>query len=123
MRTIFCLFEKKVYFRSMNISVYDIIQSKLAVNQDDGVKLFESLHIENFSNTSISFINIDLLSSLFLNESIGRLAIIYGEKISSINFIYPQDKPLFKSKVEDVIENALMGDEYDHLVDEAKLTI
>jgi len=107
----------------MNISVYDIIQSKLAVNQDDGVKLFESLHIENFSNTSISFINIDLLSSLFLNESIGRLAIIYGEKISSINFIYPQDKPLFKSKVEDVIENALMGDEYDHLVDEAKLTI
>lgn len=107
----------------MNISVYDIIQSKLAVNQEDGAKLFESLQSNDFSNSAISFDNIDLLSSLFLNESIGRLAMIYGEKVNSIEFIYPQDKPLFKSKVEDVIENALMGDEYDHLVDEAKLTI
>ena len=107
----------------MNISVYDTIQSNLAVNQDDGVKLFELLSSRDISNMRISFNNIDLLSSLFLNESIGRLAILFGEKINSISFIYPEDKPLFKSKVEDVIENALMGDEYDSLVDEANLTI
>jgi hypothetical protein len=107
----------------MNISVNDIIQSNFAVNQDDGVKFFETIKSIDFSNTTISFINVDLLSTLFLNESIGRLAMIYGDKVNSIKFIYPESKPLFKSKVEDVIENALMGDEYDLLVDEAKLTI
>lgn len=107
----------------MKISVFDIIQSELAVNQEDGVKLFESLKSVNISDLSISFEGVHLMSTLFLNESIGRMAMIYGEDINKIKFHYPENKPLFSAKVEDVIENALMGDDYDSLVDKASASI
>jgi hypothetical protein len=107
----------------MKISVYDIIQSSFAVNLEDGERLLGVLEQSNLDDLILSFENIEHLSTLFLNESLGCLAIVSPKKINSIKFVYPEDKPLFSSKVTDVIENALMGDEYDELIDAAKMAL
>jgi hypothetical protein len=43
--------------------------------------------------------------------------------INELKFYYPIGKEKFSLRVEDVIENALMGDEYDTLVDNALLSM
>jgi len=107
----------------MKISVFDIIKSSYAVNQTDGSILFDVIKLITPSELIISFENIEYLSTLFLNESIGKIALIYPTQIDQVEFIYPSDKQIFSSKVTDVIENALMGDEYDSLVDSAKMCL
>ena len=58
------------------IKVYDIIGKNLAISTDDGKKVFEALKSEiekNNNSIEISFENINMLISHFLNESIGEL--------------------------------------------------
>lgn len=107
----------------MTISVFNIINSNYAVNQEDGEKLFEAIKSIPTSELTVSLENIEHLSTLFLNESIGKLAIIKSSEIQAVKFVYPNDKVLFASKVNNIIENALMGDEYDALVDAAKVSL
>ncbi len=47
----------------------------------------------------------------------------FDVQIDQVKFIYPSAKQIFSSKVIDVIENALMGDDYDALVDAAKVSL
>lgn len=104
----------------MNISVLDVIGSKLATNHSDGAALFDVIRAYKPSEVIISFMGIRRISTLFLNESIGRYAILNSKDgIQNLRFEYPEDKEMFSYKVKDVIENALMGDEYDNLVDNA----
>lgn len=107
----------------MKISVFDIINSKNAVNQEDGTNLYDFIASQNSSDVVLSFEGIDFLSTLFLNESIGRMVVTNPKIVSYLKFEYPEGKSLFSSKVEDVIENALMGDDYDQLVDAAKMAL
>jgi hypothetical protein len=107
----------------MNISVLDIIGSKLAINLTDGTTLFEVIKTHKPSEITISFVGVKRVSTAFLNESIGRYAKLNSLFIENLNFIYPDDKEMFSYKVTDVIENALMGDEYDTLVDNALLSL
>ncbi|GHC60876.1 STAS-like domain-containing protein [Ulvibacter litoralis] len=103
----------------MNISVLDIIKSDLATNLTDGTALFEVIKAYSPSEIVISFLGIRRISSLFLNESIGQYALLNSLNIQELKFEYPEDKEMFAYKVKDVIENALLGDEYDHFVDNA----
>ncbi|MEE9406553.1 MAG: DUF4325 domain-containing protein [Polaribacter sp.] len=107
----------------MKISVLDVIQSELATNITDGSVLFEAIKSYKPSEIIISFVGIRRISTLFLNESIGQYAINNATNIQELNFEYPVGKEMFSHKVEDVIENALMGDEYDTLVDNALLSM
>jgi hypothetical protein len=107
----------------MKISVLDIIKSELATNLTDGSVLFEAIKSYNPSEITISFAGIRRISTLFLNESIGRYAINNATNIQELKFEYPVGKEMFAHRVEDVIENALMGDEYDTLVDNALLSM
>ena len=107
----------------MNINVLDIIKSELATNLTDGSVLFEAIKSYKPSEITISFAGIRRISTLFLNESIGQYAMSNATNIQELNFEYPAGKEMFSYKVEDVIENALMGDEYDTLVDNALLSM
>lgn len=107
----------------MKISVFDVINSKNAVNQEDGTNLYDFLASKNSNELVLSFEGIDFLSTLFLNESIGKLVVTNPKIVSFLKFEYPEGKYLFSSKVNDVIENALMGDDYDELVDAAKMAM
>ncbi|MEH6679437.1 MAG: hypothetical protein V7724_02760 [Sediminicola sp.] len=107
----------------MNISVLDVIKSDLATNLIDGAALFEVIKTKKPSELSISFVGIKLISTLFLNESIGRYTIMYSKTIQELEFQYPEGKEMFAYKVNDVIENALLGEDYDNLVDNALLSM
>ncbi len=103
----------------MDILVLDTIQSELAINQEDGVKLFNAIQSISPAELTVNFIGITRISTAFLNESIGKFAQINPSDIEKVKFIYPTENVIFNHKVIDVIENALMGEEYSTLVDNA----
>ena len=103
----------------MKINVLDIIKSELATNITDGTAIFEAIKGYKPSEIVISFVGIRHISTLFLNECIGQYAMLNSVNIQELKFEYPEGKEMFAYKVDDVIENALMGDEYDALVDNA----
>jgi transcriptional regulator len=57
------------------VNVVDVIQKNIAMSTEDGQKLFEVLYdlLKNKEKVQLSFANIDILISHFLNESIGGL--------------------------------------------------
>lgn len=103
----------------MEISVYNTINSDLAINQEDGMKLHDVIKSSLPSDLSISFEQISRISTAFLNESIGKYAQNYPNDIEKLTFIYPSEYSILEFKVKDVIENALLGDEYSSLIDNA----
>ena len=107
----------------MNINVLDIIKSELATNLTDGTALFEVIKAYKPSEITISFVGVRRISTLFLNESIGKYTMLHSQSIQELKFEYPKGKEMFAYKVDDVVENALLGDEYDHLVDNALLSM
>lgn len=107
----------------MIISVLDVVKSDLATNLKDGVALFEVIKTKKPSEITISFEGVRLISTLFLNESIGRYATMNSKVIQELQFKYPEGKEIFGHKIDDVIENALLGEDYDSLVDNALLSM
>lgn len=106
----------------MTIEIKNIIGSSNAISQSDGYELYKALQKENLNNSNVvvDFNNIQFLSTAFLNASIGRLAQMYSpEVMKKLAFIFPQGRDIFKQKVDRVLENALLGDFYDKIVDEA----
>ena len=107
----------------MEISIFNTINSDLAINQEDGIKVFEAISKMSPSDLTISFIGLNHVSSSFLNESLGRYAQMFPSKIDLVKFIFPSENEIFHYKVQDVIENALLGDVYNNLVDNALLSL
>jgi len=104
----------------MTVSVKKVLNSELAINSSHGKLLFDALkNTTSLDNLVLSFKGMDLVSSAFLNESIGKLALLYPDRIGKINFLYPKKDFILHDKVQDVIENALLGEKYDHMVDDA----
>lgn len=101
----------------MEISIFDSINSDLAINQEDGMSFYNIICNIDPRELTISFIGVNFISTSFLNESIGRYSQKHASFIDRLNFIYPQNKEIFKYKVLDVIENALLGDKYDALIE------
>lgn len=114
-----CYFpEQSLSLNTMRVQVREILSSGYAISSSTGKQLYEFLDsVEFLDDLTVSFEGIELLTTIFLNESIGKLALKFPHKINQVRFIYPEDNFIFKAKVEDVIENALLGDQYDALVD------
>lgn len=57
------------------VNVRDVIDKNIAMSTEDGQKLFEVLYaiLKSKEKVQLSFANIDILISHFLNESIGGL--------------------------------------------------
>ncbi|MFK7780391.1 MAG: STAS-like domain-containing protein [Candidatus Gracilibacteria bacterium] len=91
----------------MKINIIDIIKKKIAISTDDGKQVREVI-IELFDTDDeieISFDGISMLISHFLNESIGKLYIIYPknrwDKLDNIIYtnISKDDLDLLKTRV------------------------
>lgn len=107
----------------MEINILNIINSNLAINFSDGTLVYDRIKSEKPSNIIISFIGINRISTAFLNECIGRYTMENSETINKLEFKFPPEKKLFSIKVMDIINNALLGDEYDELIDNASLSL
>lgn len=57
------------------VNVVNVIQKNIAMSTEDGQKLFEVLYglLKSKERVQLSFENVDILISHFLNESIGKL--------------------------------------------------
>ena len=104
----------------MRIDIKNIIGTSNAISQSDGHVLYQRLEKENLTGIIIDFNNIQFLSTAFLNASIGRLAQRYPfDFMQKINYIIPDGRDVFKSKIDRVLSNAALGDYYNQIVDEA----
>ncbi len=90
----------------IKISIYAIIGDSLCIAAEDGNKVYEQIKtaLLKKKKVNISFLNIEMLTSAFLNTAIGR---IYGEfedkyiKSSlTVSDISDEDKLLLKRVIE-----------------------
>lgn len=103
----------------MTIDIKNIINSQNAISHTSGDVLFNELRTKQIDDLTIDFNSIAHVSTAFLNASIGKLAQLYPSLIRRINFIIPPDKDIIKTKISEVIDNALLGDVHDGRVDNA----
>lgn len=102
----------------MKVTVKNIISSNLAISQEDGTALYRVISPIHPSDLILSFVGIDRMSALFLHASIGKYVQQYGT-FDIKKLIIPAKKPIFKYKIDDIVENSLLGEEYDLLIDNA----
>jgi anaerobic ribonucleoside-triphosphate reductase len=92
----------------VELMVINIVGNGICVDADDGERIFEMIHktLTTNSNVEVSFLNVQMLTSAFLNTAIGRLYKDYTEeeikKRISIKDISDIDKSLLKR----VVKNA-----------------
>lgn len=112
----------------IEVNVYSIVGNSFCVDAEDGEKVFEVLKkiLEQNNSAVITFLNVEMLTSAFLNTAIGRLYGVFDydllKKRLSLKDISDDDKLLLK-KVTDTakayyknkkkiekIENEILGE-------------
>jgi len=87
---------------AININIYNVVGKNLCVEAEDGEKVFNLVKkaLNSDKNVAISFKNIEMLTSAFLNTAIGQLYKYFSEEeIKSRLFIIdiePEDRALLK---------------------------
>ena len=89
----------------MTIEIRNIIGSSNAITNSSGDLLYNELAGRQKDEVVIDFNNILLVSTAFLNASIGKLAVKYPEFLKRISFVIPDDKKIIKLKIDKVIES------------------
>jgi len=91
---------------SIIISIYSIVGDSLCVSSDDGDMVFDRIKkaLDINKKVQLSFANVEMLTSAFLNNAIGKLYGIYDENklkesMSAID-ISNEDKILLKRVIE-----------------------
>lgn len=88
--------------KEIEVNVYSIVGNSFCVDAEDGEKVFEALRkiLEQNNKAVISFLNVEMLTSAFLNTAVGRLYGLFDhEKIKSslsVKDISDDDKLLLK---------------------------
>lgn len=88
--------------REIEVNIYAIVGSSLCVDAEDGEKVFDFLKriLDQDDKAVISFLNVEMLTSAFLNTAVGRLYGLFDhEKIKaslSVKDIADDDKLLLK---------------------------
>jgi len=91
---------------TIKINVYAITGDSFCVSAEDGQKVFEQIikGINEDKKINLSFLNVEMLTSAFLNTAVGQLYGKYdGEKIKktlSVSDISNEDKLLLKRVVD-----------------------
>jgi len=91
---------------NLELSIYEIVGSPLAVASNDGQKVFDRLQtaLNEKRSVTLSFHNITTLTSAFLNAAIGQLYGLFSEAQirDSLNLqdIEPDDLELLKRVVD-----------------------
>lgn len=92
--------------KQITIQVFDEVGGSAAISVDDGNNIFAKIDhaITNKVNVVLSFQNIELIITAFLNAAIGQLYSKYtSEELTAhlqITNVRPEDKRLFKMVIE-----------------------
>ncbi|WP_278363396.1 STAS-like domain-containing protein [Leuconostoc lactis] len=94
----------------INIKIYQIINSPIAVTTSDAKKVFEILktHILNNETVQLDFDGVTSITTAFLNVAIGALyTVADGETLNRLVKLNPNTiRPIQLRKIFAVIENA-----------------
>jgi hypothetical protein len=88
--------------KEVEVNIYSIVGNSFCVDAEDGEKVFQALKkiLEQNNKAVISFLNVEMLTSAFLNTAVGRLYGLFDyQKIkTSLNVkdISDDDKLLLK---------------------------
>ena len=110
-------------FERLNIRVFDEIGNNAAVSSDDGSKIFEKIEkaIKNNIAINLNFMNIEFLTTAFLNAAIGQLystfsGDVLNEKLA-ITHISEEDKTTFLKVIKRAKEYFANKDEFTTTID------
>lgn len=104
------------------IDISTLLQNDKAISHSQGLCIYEKIKSLPFESYILSFENISIATTSFLNASIGKLTVDYGEeKISSLNINCKNSR--IASKINRVIDNALNYEAHDQIVDNLLHTI
>ncbi len=88
--------------QEINISVFNTVGNRFCVESDDGQNVYNLIQkaLQEGKKVKLSFQNIEMLTSAFLNTAIGQLYRDFSEdKIKNsltVEYLSPEDKVLFK---------------------------
>jgi Icc-related predicted phosphoesterase len=91
---------------NIEINIYSIVGNSICVDAEDGDKVFEAIkvNIEKGNLVTISFLNVEMLTSAFLNTAIGKLYGVFEEELLkkslSTKDIAEDDKLLLKRVID-----------------------
>lgn len=102
----------------MKIQISEVIKTSNALSHADGLILYQYIvHNVKDKDYTISFDEIERISTAFLNASLGKL--ILNNKFKPTNIDYPSAKLLVKKKINNVVTNANNYVSYNKSIDEA----
>lgn len=104
----------------MKVQVNTFLESNRGISRKDGELLFNHIKDTHPSNLMLSFDGMEKTSTLFLNESVGKYVLKYEQHLNGWSPDLEGCSSIIFNKVKDVIENALMGEEYDEIISEAQ---
>jgi len=88
--------------KSIVINIFNIVGSSFCVEANDGEKVYELIKqaINNDKKITLSFKNVEMLTSAFLNIAVGQLYKDFDEELIkkslSVKDMLPEDKILLK---------------------------
>lgn len=109
--------------KNITISVFEIVGSPLCVASSDGQKVFDRLAaaLNDNRNVMLSFRNVTILTSAFLNAAIGQLYGSFKEEqireLLQVDEIQSDDKDLLKRVVETAKQYFSDPNKFDQAVD------
>lgn len=109
--------------KNITISVFEIVGSPLCVASSDGQKVFDRLAaaLNDNRNVMLSFRNVTILTSAFLNAAIGQLYGVFKEEqireLLQVDEIQSDDKDLLKRVVETAKQYFSDPNKFDQAID------
>ena len=111
--------------RELHIKVYDEVGGAVAVSSEEGDKLHTKISraLSEKLDVIIDFMNIEILTTAFLNAAIGQLYAEYsGDELNTklkIENVSPEDSSLFAKVVKRAKEYFLNKEEFENTVNES----
>ena len=90
------------------VDIFNIVGSEHCIEATDGEKVFKIIKkgLENGKKIIISFNNIDMITTAFLNSAIGQLYGVFDEDFIKKNISVENLKPIDKIKLKRVTDTA-----------------
>lgn len=109
----------------LHIKVYDEVSGAVAISSEEGDSLHSKISkaLAEGLYVKLDFINIEILTTAFLNAAIGQLYARYsGEELNTklkIENVSPEDSSLFTKVVKRAKEYFLNKEEFENTVNES----
>ena len=105
------------------LDIFSVLNKKYAISQEDAMQIFPSLEyaISEQHPVELSFVGIENCSTIFLNNSLGKLYLAFGDKVDEfVHFTgISSDDPVLPERLERLRRRALNPEIYKPIFETA----